>query len=633
MNADPSLSPALDFYNEYVWSSKGGTQETKNTNTTSYTEKLTTSSWHSNVFKLAFNAKLTIWGVKAVGLDIGYQNYSKDTHTYSFSSTGETTFDVAASFDGIDGDTQMRYTSNNDAHFVMNNNSAFNPNNQSGLNLVIGSDGLVYNVAPSVNGGSGLPTSDNVDDADAYIQPPPVYSAGNASGPSGDLLPYDRPGKTSLFRSYAFFQQPSQDNSDNFWNTVVDPLWMQNSTETGAQALYAIVQAGTQSSSIPWRLSYRVTYSERFLPPITSGIAATPEISPIVAVPVKNPVTDFIYQPPNIQPRPALNPGNDIAANVVLVAPTATGQFIGTIATSGTSIGNPIQPNNMIPFDIVQNAYSIVSWGDRSNKSLIGTLLKSILGLNTISFAGTVPPGSTKVYDVLNPAKGGILYSEYVDPNGLGIFVLASGLGSVTVYADINNNPVQFFDGDQYWSLQDDYIGSGDNTMMYYIQPPSSYDQTTFSLVGDYDLYGNPGDQWRYYLVSGTSANMTSDANVTSAVPFFSSGLFTGFSQPASHSDPSTNAKLVNGYVLAQTSLQWPNLNTNSETVADVLVYKAMSLLDTFPIGDIDVLINFLTAQYPEAEWVANENDQIAMVFARNIISYFNSTQTALLPR
>ena len=38
------------------------------------------------------------------------------------------------SFDGIENDTQMRYASNNDAHFVMNFNSTFNPTNQSGLN-------------------------------------------------------------------------------------------------------------------------------------------------------------------------------------------------------------------------------------------------------------------------------------------------------------------------------------------------------------------------------------------------------------------------------------------------------------------------------------------------------------------
>ena len=36
---DPiALTPALDFYNEYVWSSRGGTQEVKHTYTTTYDE-------------------------------------------------------------------------------------------------------------------------------------------------------------------------------------------------------------------------------------------------------------------------------------------------------------------------------------------------------------------------------------------------------------------------------------------------------------------------------------------------------------------------------------------------------------------------------------------------------------------
>src|SRR4051812_4388012 len=39
--------------------------------------------------------------------------------------------------------------------------------------------------------------------------------------------------------------------------------------------------------------------------------------------------------------------------------------------------------------------------------------------------------------------------------------------------------------------------------------------------------------------------------------------------------------KQVQGYVLAQGILQWPHLNTNAESFADVLVYKALSLLDT----------------------------------------------------
>lgn len=129
----------------------------------------------------------------------------------------------------------MRYSSNNDAHFVMNFNSMFNPNNQSGLNLVIGSDGLVYNIVPSVTSGAGLPLSDNIDTSQQYTQPQPSYTSGNADGLTGALEPYDRPGKTKLFRTYAFFLQPKDENADDFWNTVVDPVWLANSPDTDAQ--------------------------------------------------------------------------------------------------------------------------------------------------------------------------------------------------------------------------------------------------------------------------------------------------------------------------------------------------------------------------------------------------------------
>ena len=71
----------------------------------------------------------------------------------------------------------------------------------------------------------------------------------------------------------------------------------------------------------------------------------------------------------------------------------------------------------------------------------------------------------------------------------------------------------------------------------------------------------------------------------------------------------------MQGYVLAQGVLQYPNLNTNAETFSDVSVYKAMALLDTFPIGDPETLIAFLAAQYPDAPFVGN--DEINLVFAR----------------
>jgi hypothetical protein len=85
----------------------------------------------------------------------------------------------------------------------------------------------------------------------------------------------------------------------------------------------------------------------------------------------------------------------------------------------------------------------------------------------------------------------------------------------------------------------------------------------------------------------------------------------------------------VQGYILVQGVVQWPNLNTNAETFADVLVYKATSLLDMFPIGDLEVLMSFLAGQYPGAPFIGN--DEISMVFSRNIISYFNSLQQTLL--
>jgi len=56
-----------------------------------------------------------------------------------------------------------------------------------------------------------------------------------------------------------------------------------------------------------------------------------------------------------------------------------------------------------------------------------------------------------------------------------------------------------------------------------------------------------------------------------------------------------------------------------------------MSLLDTFPIGDPETLIAFLTAQYPGAPFVTN--DEINIVFSRNIVSYFNTLQQGLIPQ
>ncbi len=629
---DPStlMNSSLDFYNEYVWSSRGGTQEIKHALSSTFDQVYTANNVSASGATTNFECKLSSAFMTVLDIKLGSTKTQKQTMKYSYTNTSSVSFDVTASFDGIESDTQMRYSSNNDAHFVMNYNSTFNPNNQSGLNLVIGSDGLVYKIAPSVSSGAGIPLSDNVDTNEIYTQPQPSYTNGNANGLTGILEPYDRPGKTSLFRTYAFFRQPSLQNANDFWNTVVDPLWLKNSPDLDAKAM----RSASGSVSIPWRLMYRVTYSQRFLPPISNDTAIVPQITPVMAVPVTNDAAGFLFYPAGSKnPVPANNPANDIEANVVLVAPTQSGLSAYTTPTSGSNPNMPVLPNNVIPFDLFKGFtpalnYGITSWGDATNTRLLAQLITSVLGQNAVVMTASFLPGSTKVSDVLDPVGGGVLYSIYLDPNGLTVNVPAKP--GITVLADVNGNPIQYYDGKVYHSLQSDYVASKDGSLLYYIQPPSNYNQGQFDLNGDYDLSTHPGDEWRYYLVSGESSDMTMVATVNG------NGIFRGgnsaFNIAESRVDK-TGANQVQGFVLIKGMLQYPHINSNAEIFSDLLVYKSMSLFDTFPIGDPTVLTEYLTAQYPGASFVTTPNPEITNVFVRNIISYFNSAQAVLNPK
>lgn len=634
---DPTLTPGLDFYNEYLWSARGGTQERKHTYASSYEEVSVMTKSTSYDIKLDFNAKFSVGGAQILGLSGGNDWSWGSSNNYNITYTGSTSIDIAASFDGLENDTQMRYAANNDAHFVMNFNSTFNPANQSGLNLVIGSDGLVYNIVPSVTSGAGLPVSDDVDTSFAYQQPPPSYATGNSDGLSGNLQPYDRPGKIKQFRAYTFYLQPTQANANDFWNTVVDPNWLANSGDPDALALQ---QAKKANKSVPWRLLYRVTYAERFLPPISTAAIVVPQITPVFAVPVTDAVSDFLFQPPGSNVVSPKNPHNDVEANIVLMAPTASGLRIGTPAPSGSTQGLPVQPNNVIPFDIAKNAASLVNWGDSTNSKLLSGLTLSVTRQFTIPMTGYAPAGSTKVTAVAEPG-GSTVYTVYLDPDGLTINVPVN-LG-IIVYQDVNSNPIQYFDGKTYRTLQADYIPTADGTITYYIQPPSTYDQTVFNLAGDDDLYGSPGDQWRYYLVSGLSSNLTASESLAAASPFVGSAGYTAFSIADAMHDKTTGARKVQGYVLVQGVMQWPNLNVAAESFADLQVYKALSVLDTFPIGDPEVLIRFMKAQYPGASFVEKtkpdgtvitpDNSEIELVFAKNITTFFNTQQQVLIPQ
>jgi hypothetical protein len=66
-------------------------------------------------------------------------------------------------------------------------------------------------------------------------------------------------------------------------------------------------------------------------------------------------------------------------------------------------------------------------------------------------------------------------------------------------------------------------------------------------------------------------------------------------------------------------------------------------VLDTFPIGDPEVLIRFMKAQYPGASFVEKtkpdgtvitpDNSEIELVFAKNITTFFNTQQQMLIPQ
>ena len=136
---DPSslLNTGLDFYNEYVWSSRGGSQEIKHTITSTFDQVYTANNLSSSASLTNFEVKLSCAFLTVFDFKLAGTQTQKQTMKYSYSNTASVSFDITASFDGIESDTQMRYSSNNDAHFVMNYNSMFNPNNQSGLNLVV----------------------------------------------------------------------------------------------------------------------------------------------------------------------------------------------------------------------------------------------------------------------------------------------------------------------------------------------------------------------------------------------------------------------------------------------------------------------------------------------------------------
>ncbi|MEV4250611.1 LamG domain-containing protein [Streptosporangium canum] len=105
--------------------------------------------------------------------------------------------------------------------------------------------------------------------------------------PSGDLQRYDNgkpayttdgkpdlmPGKVDAYRFLTFYLGESSANFDDFFNKVVDPIWLANSAASDATALRQTRQSAAKPPC--WRIMHRVTFVSRVLPPIAAP-GATP---------------------------------------------------------------------------------------------------------------------------------------------------------------------------------------------------------------------------------------------------------------------------------------------------------------------------------------------------------------------
>ncbi|HEY4991480.1 MAG TPA: LamG domain-containing protein, partial [Nakamurella sp.] len=76
------------------------------------------------------------------------------------------------------------------------------------------------------------------------------------------------PGKVDAYRWLTFYLAPRADNYDAFYNRVVDPIWLAQSSDPSAIALRQARQDGKRPAA--WRVLHRVTYVSRVLAPVGS---------------------------------------------------------------------------------------------------------------------------------------------------------------------------------------------------------------------------------------------------------------------------------------------------------------------------------------------------------------------------
>ncbi|MGE5659486.1 MAG: LamG-like jellyroll fold domain-containing protein [Actinomycetota bacterium] len=78
--------------------------------------------------------------------------------------------------------------------------------------------------------------------------------------------PIKQPGKVDAYRFMTFYLEPTAENFEDFFGKVVDPIWLEQSSDPNATALRQANQGDKKPSC--WRVFHRVTFVSRILPEI-----------------------------------------------------------------------------------------------------------------------------------------------------------------------------------------------------------------------------------------------------------------------------------------------------------------------------------------------------------------------------
>lgn len=84
-----------------------------------------------------------------------------------------------------------------------------------------------------------------------------------------DGTPVKEPGKVDAYRFMTFYLEPDKKNFEDFFNKVVDPIWLEQSDDPNAAALRQANQADTKPKCL--RIFHRVTFVSRILSALEGG--------------------------------------------------------------------------------------------------------------------------------------------------------------------------------------------------------------------------------------------------------------------------------------------------------------------------------------------------------------------------